>query len=106
MHHPIETDHPVNVLRARNGCFVRVGQGSWPSVSDGRNEDLTWVKTVEFTFEVENVELHSPVGLQASHLQNLVLIDLSSLLKHVLPRISTNQTASCRIWCAVTCLPY
>ena len=56
------------------------------------------VKTVEFTFEVKIV------GLQASDytLQNLVLIDLSSSLKHVLPRISMNWTASCRIWCAVT----
>ena len=40
---------------------------------------------MEFTFEVKIVELHSPARLQASDckLQNLVLIDLSSLLTDV-----------------------
>ena len=82
--------------------FLHVAQGRWPAVSDGRNEDL-----VLDTFEVKNVELHSPAGLQVSSCKfvNLVTTDLSSLLTHVLPDISMNRTASCRIWCALTSLP-
>ena len=33
-------------------------------MSAGRNEDLVWVKTGRYTFEVKTVELDSPAELQ------------------------------------------
>ena len=58
-------------------------------LTEGGLQHLIGVKKVEYTFEVKNVELHSFAGLQMSDckLQNLVRIDFSSPLTHVLPRI-------------------
>ena len=50
---------------------------------------LFGVKTLKYAFDVKNAELHSLARLQVSgcKLQNLVRIDFSSPLTHVLPRI-------------------
>ena len=51
-------------------------------VSAGRNEDLVWVKTGRYTFEVKTVELHSPAEPQNSNcnLQSLVHTRISMSL--------------------------